>query len=253
MFHLFTPYDRFILTAEILIFVVAFLSKSQPHLFNYDILYGTHKMTNRIAVMVFDLGNVLLPFEYQKIIDRLEHVEGGLGRKFADYYKSNYEIHRNFERGLYSIDEFVGIAMGVLENKVGREDFCQIYSKIFAVNEELVAVLPTLKRNYRLVLLSNTNAIHEEYGWRGYGFIKYFDKLILSQEVGAVKPEGKIYEAVESFTRSLPQEHFYVDDVPAYVAAAKERGWDAVQFVGNQELFREFDKRVIKWTNEKAV
>lgn len=210
-------------------------------------------MTKRISVVVFDLGNVLLPFEYQKIIDRLEQVDRGLGRKFADYYKDNYEIHRRFERGQYSVDEFMEIVMSVLENKVRREDFYQIYSRIFTVNEDLVAVLPKLKRNYKLVLLSNTNAIHEKYGWKDYVFLKYFDKLVLSQEVGAVKPEGEIYEAVESFTRRLPQEHFYVDDVPEYVAAAKARGWDAVQFVGNQTLFKEFDKRGIDWRDEKIV
>lgn len=203
-------------------------------------------MRQEYKAIVFDLGNVLLPFDYRKIIDKLEQVESGLGKKFVGFYKSNYEIHRKFERGEFSDDEFTRIMLDVLDHKVTEEKFYEIYSKIFTVNEVLVAALPSLKKNYRLVLMSNTNAIHQKYGWGNYEFLKYFNKLVLSHEVGAVKPEKKIYAAVEAFTQKQPEEHFYADDVLEYVSAAKELGWDASQFVGNAKLFDEFKKRGIK-------
>jgi putative hydrolase of the HAD superfamily len=202
-------------------------------------------MKQEHAVMVFDLGNVLLPFDYQKIIGKFEQIEFGLGKKFADFYRNNYETHRKFERGEYSIEEFTEILLNVLDHKVSKENFYEIYSKIFSVNEELVAVLPALQKNYQLVLLSNTNAIHEHYGWKNYEFLKYFDKLILSHEVGAVKPETKMYKAVEVFTQKPPQEHFYIDDILEYISAARQLGWDAVQFVENENLFEEFKKQGI--------
>jgi putative hydrolase of the HAD superfamily len=202
-------------------------------------------MMKKYSVIVFDLGNVLLPFDYNIIIRGFERIEKGLGMKFADYYKNNYEVHRKFERGEYTVEDFTEIMLNVLERKVSREDFYNIYSKIFAVNDRLVAILPALKKNYRLVLLSNTNAIHQKYGWGDYEFLKDFDKLILSHEVAAVKPEAKIYEAVEAFTQEPPQKHLYFDDVLEYVSAARELGWDAVQFVGNDSLFDEFEKRGI--------
>jgi len=199
----------------------------------------------KYSVIVFDLGNVLLPFDYQKIIDKLERVESGLGRKFFEFYKSNYEVHRKFERGEYTIEKFTEIMLDVLEHKVSKGSFYKIYSDIFTVNDVLVSALPLLKENYRLVLLSNTNAIHQKYGWEHHGFLKYFDKLILSHEVGAVKPEEKIYKAVEAFTQKPPQEHLYIDDILEYVSAASKLGWDAVQFIGNEKLFEEFEKRGI--------
>lgn len=199
----------------------------------------------KYSVIVFDLGNVLLPFDYNDIIRGFDRIEKGLGMKFANYYKNNYEVHREFERGEYTVENFTEIMLNVLERKVSREDFYNIYSKIFTVNDKLAAILPVLKRNYRLVLLSNTNAIHQKYGWGDYGFLGHFDKLILSHEVAAVKPEAKIYKAVEAFTQEPPQEHLYVDDVLEYVSAARELGWDAVQFVGDDNLFEEFQKRGI--------
>jgi FMN phosphatase YigB (HAD superfamily) len=50
-----------------------------------------------------------------------------------------------------------------------------IYSKIFTVNEDVALLLPELKKKYKLILLSNTNEIHREYGWKDYSFLKYFD------------------------------------------------------------------------------
>jgi HAD superfamily hydrolase (TIGR01509 family) len=206
----------------------------------------------KYSVIVFDLGNVLLPFDYSVMIKRFDQVEKGLGQKFAAYYRDNYDIHRRFERGEYSVDEFTEIMLAVLDHKISKDDFYEMYSDIFTVNEELVASLPELKKNFRLVLLSNTNAIHQKYGWGRYHFLKHFDKLILSHEVGAVKPEEEIYKAVEVFTQKKAQEHFYVDDIMEYISAAKALGWEAVQFMGNKELFEEFDKQGIKWRSETA-
>lgn len=206
-------------------------------------------MSQKYSVIVSDLGNVLLPFDYKNIIQRLDGVEKGLGEKFVLFYKENYDIHRRYERGDMSSEEFTDVMLDVIDHRVSREEFFDIYSKIFTVNTDLVAVLPVLKKQYRLVLLSNTNGIHQRYGWQDNEFLKNFDKLVLSHEVGAVKPEEKIYRAVEEFTQAPSAEHFYIDDIADYVAGARKIGWDAVQFVGNKDLFAEFDRRGIKWND----
>jgi len=202
-------------------------------------------MKSKYSVIVFDLGNVLLPFDYKLIITRLESIEKGLGEKFVAFYRERYDVHRQFERGDLSEDAFVNIMLDVVQHKISGSQFCEIYSKIFSVNYQLAEVLPGLKENYKVVLMSNTNPIHENYGWKDYDFLKYFDKLILSHEVRAVKPEEAIYRAVEKFTGAPPEEHFYTDDIPDYIEGARRLGWDASQFVGNEALFREFQVRGI--------
>lgn len=208
-------------------------------------------MKSKYSVIVFDLGNVLLFFDYQKVISGFEQIERGLGAKFAEYYKQNYEVHRKFERGEYSTEQFTSIMLQVLDNKVSKDDFYRIYSEIFSPNTDLVNVLPVLKEKYKLIILSNTNSIHQNYGWKQFDFLKYFDKLILSYEVGSVKPEKKIYKVVEAYTGVPPSEHFYTDDILEYVSAGRSLGWDAAQFVNNQKLFREFEDRGIIFSNER--
>lgn len=201
---------------------------------------------NKYSVIVFDLGNVLIPFDYHIIIGKLEKIETGLGEKFGKLYSENYHIHRQHEKSEITSDEFISIMMEWLEKKVKKEEFCRIYSSLFSLNDDMIALLPRLKENYKLVLLSNTNSIHRNYSWKNNEFIKLFDKLILSYEVRAIKPEAKIYKAVEDFTQVPPNEHFYVDDIEEYVNVARQRGWDAVQFVGYDQFIKELKKRGIQ-------
>lgn len=198
-----------------------------------------------ISVVVFDLGNVLIPFDYQRLLNKLEERKKGLGERFYELYKKNYHIHREYEKWNLSDEEFLDVMMEWTEYKFTREEFCHIYSDLFEVNHKVAGLLPKLKERYGLVLLSNTNHIHQKYGWEKYDFLKYFDKLILSHEVGAVKPERKIYEAVMNFTKKPADEHLFIDDIEDYARGAINMGWQAIHFKGYDNLLEELKLRNI--------
>lgn len=198
----------------------------------------------KYSVIVFDLGMVILPFDYNIALERLEKTEKGFGVNYLNHFKSNYETHRQFERGDISEDEFLNRTIHIFNGKIDKETFYKIYSEIFTLNKNVADLLPELKKKYRLMLLSNTNPIHYRY-WINYGFVKNFEKLFLSHEVRSVKPEEKIYKAVESYTKLPPEVHIFIDDISEYVQAAKNRGWDAIQFTGYENLVEELKTRLI--------
>jgi putative hydrolase of the HAD superfamily len=199
----------------------------------------------KYSAIVFDLGNVLIPFDYTRSIDKLNQIEKGLGDKFIEFYKSNYNFHRDFERGKISENDFVNRMLQIIDHKIDAETFKKYYADIFSLNEDVISLLPELKKNYKLFLLSNTDSIHQKYGWQKYYFLKYFDKLILSHETGSVKPEEKIYREVEKASGFSSEQHFYIDDIQEYVDAAIKIGWDAVQFVDYKKLVSDFKSRNI--------
>jgi len=199
----------------------------------------------KYSAIVFDLGKVLIPFDYAPAIDKLNKIEDGLGNRFIEFYKSNYHFHRDFERGKISGNDFVEKMLEVVNHKIDAETFKKYYADIFSLNEDVISLLPILKTDYKLFLLSNTDSIHQKYGWQKYEFLKYFDKLILSHEVGSVKPEEKIYRTVEDASGFPSEEHFYIDDIQEYVDAAINLGWDAVQFVDYQKLVSDLKERNI--------
>ena len=199
----------------------------------------------KYSAIVFDLGKVLIPFDYAPAINKLNLIEQGLGDKFIEFYKSNYHFHRDFERGKIPESEFVNKMLEVVDHKIDAETFKKFYADIFSLNVNVISLLPVLKKNYKLFLLSNTDSIHQKYGWQKYEFLKYFDKLILSYEAGSVKPEEKIYRAVEEASGLPSEEHFYIDDIQEYVDMAKILGWDAVLFEDYNKLINDLNKRKI--------
>jgi len=197
------------------------------------------------SAIVFDLGNVLIPFDYTSAIKKLNTLDTNLGNRFIEYYKSNYHFHRDFERGKITDEEFTDRMLKVIDNKIDSETFKNYYADIFSLNEDVISLLPNLKKNYKLFLLSNTDSIHQQYGWQKYEFLNYFDELILSHKVGALKPEEKIYRKVEEASGFPSEDHFYIDDIEEYVDAAKKIGWDAVQFINYEKLINDLKERNI--------
>jgi glucose-1-phosphatase len=199
----------------------------------------------KYSAVVFDLGMVLVPFDYKIMVKRLDEVEPGLGNHFIESYRNNYNIHRDFERGEIRNDDFVDMMLKVIEYKVDEETFKKFYSEIFTFNQNVIDLLPVIKKNYRLFLLSNTNAIHHQYGWKDFPFLQHFEKLILSHEVGAVKPEEKIYRAVEAASGLPSEEHIFIDDIKEYAEAAIKLGWGGIQFTGYNDLVASLQSRGI--------
>ncbi len=203
-------------------------------------------MSNKkYSAIVFDLGNVLIPFDYNLFINRLNNIKPDLGKDFMDFYVKNYHIHRSFEKGNIERKDFIAKMLEVCGNRIDELTFCKYFSEIFSINEDTVSLLPVLKKNYKLFLLSNTNSIHKEFGYGHYDFLKYFDKLFLSHEVGAIKPEVEFYKAVENYSGIPGNELIFIDDIENYAQGAKNLGWDAITFQSYSQLIEQFDERGI--------
>ncbi|MCX7611871.1 MAG: HAD family phosphatase [Ignavibacterium sp.] len=197
------------------------------------------------SAVVFDLGQVILPFTYDNFINSLNQRKSGLGDEFIKKYNQNYHIHRDFERGKISEQDFIDLMLNWLDNKLTSSEFCEGWSNIFSVNEKVVSLLPKLKEKYKLYLLSNTNSIHRKYGYNHYEFLREFDKIFLSYEIGYVKPEIEIYKAVEKYSGLPADRLIFIDDIPDYVNAAKSLGWDGINFTNYENLMEELKIRNI--------
>jgi len=196
----------------------------------------------KIKALIFDLGNVLIYFDWKIAREKLNQFEPELGEKTTRYLKENKQLIYNLECGKISEDEFLTAIKGSVNSSLTKEELAKIYSEIFWENSELTKHLPTLKLNYKLYLLSNTNKIHRKYGWDGYNFLKYFDRLFLSYEIGFAKPDREIYEFVLSNIPFKKDEIIYIDDIPEYIEAAKKLGWNAIQFKNNELLIDELHR-----------
>jgi putative hydrolase of the HAD superfamily len=153
-----------------------------------------------------------------------------------------------FERGELPPEAFVQQFSRLLELDLDYPRFCEIWSSIF-LPETLIAdeTLERLHRRHRLLALSNTNAIHFEMVRERYPSLRHFDAFVVSYEVGALKPDPRMYRAALERAGAPPQQCFYTDDVAAYVEAARQFGIDAVQFESASQIERELRARGVEW------
>jgi FMN phosphatase YigB (HAD superfamily) len=192
--------------------------------------------------VIFDLGRVLVDFDFGRGYRALE----GLcpyGAQEIPKRLSGCGLVERFETGLMGPEEFVAAFSKQLDLEIDYPKFCEIWSSIFTdplVPESLVA---SLRQKYRVVLLSNTNAIHFEMLRPKLAALDHFDAMVLSYEVKAMKPRPEIYQAAIEQAGCRPEECFYTDDIAAYIEAARALGIDGVQFQGVEQLQGEMGKR----------
>jgi putative hydrolase of the HAD superfamily len=196
--------------------------------------------------VIFDLGRVLVHFDFKRGYRALEglcpHEAAAIPKLLA-----GTGLVERFETGLVEPRDFVSEMSRVLDLRVGYDRFCEIWSCIFTDMLVPESMLEGLKARYRLLLLSNTNAIHFDMIRRTYPMLRHFDDLILSYEVKAMKPQPAIYRAAIERAGCEPGECFYTDDIAEYVAGGRAMGIDAVQFQGAARLAEELTARGIQW------
>jgi len=98
------------------------------------------------------------------------------------------------------------------------------------------AFFKKLSGRYRLALLSNTDPIHVRHLEGTYSFFAFFPARIYSCAVGASKPDPLVYREALRAIKARAEEALYIDDVAAYVEAAKRLGLGGLQFLSPSQL-----------------
>ena len=200
-----------------------------------------------IRALLFDMGNTIVPFDFRRGYARLERlcplaaaeIPARLGRT---------DLVRRFETGRIESREFVDRLCAELDMTVSYADFRELWSSIFLPGALIPdSLLAALARRYRLVLVSNTNAIHFEMVRAAYPEIARFHELVLSYQVGALKPSPEIYRLAVARAGCAAAECFFVDDLAACVEGALQEGIDAVRFQSLQRLERDLRARGVDW------
>jgi putative hydrolase of the HAD superfamily len=197
-----------------------------------------------IKSVIFDLGRVIVPFDFRRGYARIAAHTGIHAADVPGLIRPTGLVER-LETGQIEPREFVQQISAVLGLRCSYEEFCEIWSSIF-LPETLVpeSLLRAIAAKYRLVLLSNTNAIHFEMIRERYSLLRHFHALVLSYQVGEMKPSPAIYARAVEAAGCLPEECFFTDDIPEYIEGARRFGIDAVQFQSAAQIEAELRKRI---------
>jgi FMN phosphatase YigB (HAD superfamily) len=183
---------------------------------------------NTPKIVVFDLGKVLVDFNYSiaahKIAARSAMPQDGIYS-----FIGSSDITVKYEVGLFTRGEFFEQARQAIGFHGTFEEFGEFFGDIFTAIPPMIELHAELRRRgVPTYIFSNTNDLAVEDIRRNFPFFKNFDGYIFSYEVGAMKPDAKIYEALEKLAGRRGAEILYIDDRPENVAAGAARGWRTI-------------------------
>jgi len=191
---------------------------------------------------IFDLGRVLVNFDFARGYRALEPLCPYAAAEMPKRLAAT-RLPEDFETGLIAPHDFVDRMAAVLGFEIPYDRFCAIWSSIFTETLIPESLLATLASRYRLLMLSNTNAIHFAMIRQSYPLVRHFHEFVLSYEVHAMKPRREIFERAIERAGCRAEECFYTDDILEYVEAARKLGIDAVQFESAAQVERELRSR----------
>jgi epoxide hydrolase-like predicted phosphatase len=182
-----------------------------------------------IRAVLFDLGGVILRTEHQA---PREHLAERLNMTYEDLDKAVFasETSRLASVGKLSTEEHWAALMKRLGLPPSESE--QVYLEFFAgdvLDQQLLDFIRSLRPGCKTGLISNGWPDLRDYIRRS-GFLDAFDALIISAEVGLMKPDPRIYELALGRLAVPASNSVLVDDTPVNVEAANELGMHGILF-----------------------
>lgn len=178
-------------------------------------------------IMVFDLGKVLLDFDWMIVIERLARKSGRSPDSFKSLI-SDPSLLLDYECGAISSRDFHLMVQNRLGYTGTFEEFVHDFGQMFSEIPEMIDINRSIRsRGIPTYILSNTNEIAIDIIQNQFPFFQEFTGYIYSYVEKSMKPDQGIYAALESMAQARGPEIAFIDDNLANVAGAQSRGWQA--------------------------
>lgn len=180
-----------------------------------------------IKNIIFDFGDVFINLDKQVIYREMEKFGGT-----TELTPEILALNDTYEIGGITSEEFIENLSEVYP-QARPEEIAQIWnSMLLDFPDERLEFIEALAEtgDYRLFLLSNTNALHITHVEEIMGSERFrrfkgcFEKFYLSHEINLRKPNAEIYEFVLNENGLKAEETFFIDDSKENTEAAEKLG-----------------------------
>ena len=190
----------------------------------------------RVDAVVFDLGNVLIPFDPRWLFRKLLDDEASIDRFFAE---------TDFDAWNTAMDAGRRFADGIAAHSRRFPHYRALFEAFFArwpetVGEpiaESVEVLRGLQESgIRTYALTNFSAETYPLAAARFPFLADFDGAVVSGSEGVVKPDPAIYQRLVERYAVVPARAVFIDDKFENVDAARRLGFHAIHCTDPAQL-----------------
>jgi putative hydrolase of the HAD superfamily len=192
----------------------------------------------KIRAIIFDIGRVLIRVDVGRAMKELG---SGLRLSPTELWSAIEKDPRwqDWQEGRIPAHDWHLHLTRRLGVTLTFDQFAHAWNQVLEptpIHESLL--FETLSKKHRLALLSNTDPIHVAHMEAAYDFFRYFPKpaRIYSNAHGASKPNPVLYAAALKACKAKASEAVYIDDIPAYVEAARSLGMSGIHYQSPESL-----------------
>ena len=188
-----------------------------------------------IKLVAFDLGNVLCSVDETTASKQLSKLsdkpwEAVHGIVFSQIRKLQ------FESGEMTFAEHAVQAILSLGIDIPLDEFTDLYDSVLIPSVTMFPLVERIAEKHRLALVSNTSEPHWKSAERFLPFSSSLDPVIVSYEVGAMKPESSFYDALLERCGVPARNILFVDDLAENIEGAETAGMIGHQFTYQPNL-----------------
>ncbi len=203
----------------------------------------------KITTIIFDMGGVLYFYDHMKAARKMSNLLGVSAKKIVKEIGGSGQTDgftRFCENGASEKEYWDYFRRKLGLEKINPKKMQDLWNKIFSPNKKIFKILPKLKKQYKLGLISNMGVGHKKFMKKRHNITKPFNKAIFSCDVGVRKPNLKIFKITLKKLKTTPQEAIFIDDLPRNVKAAKKLGLQGIVFKTDKQLFKQLEKLGVK-------
>ncbi len=200
-----------------------------------------------ITEIMFDLGNVLVPLNWDRSFERLAaHLPEDLVRLSKTDRPAFEALFSDaavaLEEGRIDFAKFHEIMTEKLALDVDVREFRSIWCDIFTLDDRMADLAESLSSKYDVWLVSNTSRAHWRHIMAKWPILSFFKGAALSFELNCMKPSAEYYrKAVEMFAVN-PATSVFIDDSEDNVQGAVRFGMTGIVFRGREYLLSDLHK-----------
>ena len=201
-------------------------------------------MGSEATAVVFDVGGVLIDWNPRHLYRELFDGDGPAMEHFLTHVCSPVwnlmqDAGRPFAEGVAELSRrFPEHAALIAAYDTRWEDM------VAGAIDETVAILRALEASETpLYCLTNFSTEKLPLCMRRFDFFEAFDGIVVSGEIGMVKPDRAIYDHLVGTYGLTPSQCLFIDDNQDNVAGARSAGWQALQYVSPGQLRQELSDR----------
>lgn len=195
-----------------------------------------------INTVICDIGNVLAGFKWEEYLSECGYDEETKKRIGDATVRSGLwdELDRSAVMEQEFMERFTSQDPGLREEIL---DFLDQSRYMVTEYDYSASFLRELKnQGYKVYILSNYNGRNFRYAREHFQFLGLIDGGIISYEVGYVKPEQEIYNALIDRYKIRPEEAVFIDDVLQNIKTAASLGFHTIHFNNFDQMTKELKR-----------